>query len=154
MMNDQRDRWPSMRRGLSGRCPHCGEGHLFKGFLKVVTRIATSAASIFIIIGRTTCPPYIVIFVVGHIVVGGMLSAETQYDWPIWLHVMLGRLLTVVLSLGMLQPVKGVIVALQWAIRMHGFDRHQNADDHSALPRILRRGHDCVRWIAPGTPWY
>jgi hypothetical protein len=42
-------------------------------------------------------------------------------------------LLTVALSLAMLQPVKGVIVALQWANRMHGFNHHPDGDDHSAL---------------------
>jgi uncharacterized protein (DUF983 family) len=132
MMNDQRDRWLSMRRGLAGRCPHCGEGHLFKGFLKVAPHCDVCGEH-FHHHRADDLPAYIVIFVVGHIVVGGMLSAETHYDWPVWLHVMLWPLLTVVLSLGMLQPVKGVIVALQWANRMHGFNHHQDGDDHAAL---------------------
>src|SRR3954454_12241977 len=120
LMNDHRDRWLSMRRGLAGRCPHCGEGRLFKSFLKVAPHCDVCGEH-FHHHRADDLPAYIVIFVVGHIVVGGMLSAETHYEWPVWLHVVLWPLLTVVLSLAMLQPVKGVIVALQWANRMHGF---------------------------------
>ena len=66
-------------------------------------------------------PAYIVMSIVGHIVVGGVLWAEFRYMWPMWLHLSIWLPLTVILTLGLLPPVKGFIVALQWALRMHGF---------------------------------
>jgi uncharacterized protein (DUF983 family) len=66
-------------------------------------------------------PPYLVIFVVAHIVGYGILVAETDYEMPIWLHLAIWPALTLVLALALLQPVKGAVVGLQYALGMHGF---------------------------------
>ncbi|MCP8939868.1 DUF983 domain-containing protein [Alsobacter sp. SYSU M60028] len=132
MLNDTRDPWVAIRRGVAGRCPHCGEGRLFTSYLKVTPR-CEACGEHFHHHRADDLPAYIVIFVVGHIVVGGMLSAETHGDWPVWWHVVLWPLLTVVMSLGMLQPVKGIIVALQWANRMHGFGDGVEPGEPAAL---------------------
>ena len=67
-----------MKRGLLGRCPHCGEGRLFRAFLKVADHCAACGQD------STThraddLPAYLVIVIVGHIVVPVVLSVETNY---------------------------------------------------------------------------
>lgn len=127
-----RDVWLAMRRGALGRCPYCGEGRLFAGFLAVAPECERCGEA-FHHHRADDLPAYIVIAIVGHVVVGGMLSAETYAEWPVWWHVALWPTLTVVLSLAMIRPIKGAVVALQWALRMHGFSRHPDGDDMQAL---------------------
>jgi uncharacterized protein (DUF983 family) len=128
----RRDWITAMRRGAAGRCPHCGQGRLFQSFLKVADR-CEDCGTTFHHHRADDLPAYVVIFIMGHVVIGGMVSAETYGDWPIWWHVMLWPLLTLVGSLLLLQPVKGSIVGLQWALRMHGFGRQPDGDDAPAL---------------------
>ena len=59
--------------------------------------------------------------IVGHLIVGAVLWAEIVYSPPVWLHMVIWLPLTLVLSLLFLRPIKGVIVGVQWALRMHGF---------------------------------
>jgi uncharacterized protein (DUF983 family) len=67
-------------------------------------------------------PAYLVIVIVGHIVVPTILWIETDYAPPVPLQLAIYLPLTLVLSLLLLQPVKGAVVGVQWALRMHGFD--------------------------------
>jgi uncharacterized protein (DUF983 family) len=67
-------------------------------------------------------PAYLVIVIVGHLVVPTALIIETDYSPPVALQLAIYLPLTLVLSLLLLQPVKGAVVGLQWALRMHGFD--------------------------------
>jgi uncharacterized protein (DUF983 family) len=73
-------------------------------------------------------PAYLVIVVVGHIVVPAALWIETNYAPAVWLQLAIYLPLTFVLSLLLLQPVKGAVVGLQWALRMHGFDENAPSD--------------------------
>ncbi len=66
-------------------------------------------------------PPYFTILIVGHIIIGGLLLLEQSYAPPTWVHLSIWLPLTLVLSLWMLPRVKGGLVGLQWALRMHGF---------------------------------
>ncbi len=75
-------------------------------------------------------PAYLVIVIVGHIVVPTALFIETDYSPPVWLQLAIYLPLTLVLSLALLQPVKGAVVGVQWALRMRGFD--DNAPDDIA----------------------
>jgi uncharacterized protein (DUF983 family) len=109
-----------MKRGFRGRCPHCGQGKLFQKYLKTVDRCAICGEE-FHHHRADDLPAYVVIFLVGHLVVAGLMSAEQHSEWPIVVHAILWPALTVVLSLALIQPVKGAIVGLQWAMRMHGF---------------------------------
>jgi uncharacterized protein (DUF983 family) len=68
-------------------------------------------------------PAYVVIIIVGHIMVPLVLLVETHLAPPYWVHMALWPASVVALTLGLLQPVKGAIVALQWAMGMHGFDQ-------------------------------
>lgn len=110
----------TLARGARCRCPACGEGRLFRKYLKVADACPACGEALHHH-RADDMPAYIVMSIVGHIVVGGVLWAEFRYGWPVWLHLSLWLPLTVVLTLALLQPVKGFIVALQWALRMHGF---------------------------------
>ena len=116
----ERDWRQAVGRGLNGRCPCCGEGRLFRGFLKPVERCASCGEDLHHQ-RADDLPPYIVITIVGHVVVGGLLLAERLADWPMWLHMAIWPALTLLLALVLMQPVKGGVVGLQWALRMHGF---------------------------------
>lgn len=67
-------------------------------------------------------PPYFTILIVGHIVIPLMWVAEREWEWPIWLHMVIWLPMIAILSLWLLPHVKGAVVGLQWAMRMHGFD--------------------------------
>jgi len=118
----KRDLWSSLKRGFRGRCPRCGEGKLFRAFLKVDNRC--SVCGLDLTPHRADdLPAYLVIVIVGHIVVPTALMIETDYSPPVWLQLAIYLPLTVLMALALLQPVKGVVVGLQWALRMHGFDK-------------------------------
>jgi len=68
-------------------------------------------------------PAYIVIVIVGHILIPLVLLVETHIAPPFWMGMLLWPAAVVVLGLALLQPVKGAIVGLQWALAMHGFEQ-------------------------------
>lgn len=117
---DARSMWQSVRRGFMMRCPNCGEGKLFRAFLKVADTCPHCGEELFHH-EADDAPPYFTILIVGHIVVPLMLAIELDYMPPIWVHVAIWPALTVGLSLFLLPRVKGAVVGLQWAARMHGF---------------------------------
>ena len=118
---EQRNVWAALKRGLRGRCPRCGEGKLFRAFLKTADSCSVCGQD-FTPHRADDLPAYLVIVIVGHIVVPLALFIETNYAPPVALQLSIYMPLTLVCSLALLQPVKGAVVALQWALRMHGFD--------------------------------
>jgi uncharacterized protein (DUF983 family) len=117
----KRDVWTALKRGFRGRCPRCGEGKLFRAFLKVADHCPVCGLD-FTPHRADDLPAYLVIVIVGHIVVPMALWIETNYSPPVALQLAIYLPLTVVASLLLLQPVKGAVVGVQWALRMHGFD--------------------------------
>jgi uncharacterized protein (DUF983 family) len=111
----------AMTRGARGRCPHCGEGKLFRAFLKVADRCNNCSEELHHH-RADDFPAYLVIIIVGHIVVPLMLAVEIHYAPAYWISMTLWPALTGALSLALLQPVKGAVVGLQWAMGMHGFE--------------------------------
>ena len=126
VMAEKRDVWSAMKRGFRGRCPRCGEGKLFRAFLKVDDHCSVCGLD-FTPHRADDLPAYLVIVIVGHIVVPLALSIETNFSPPVWMQLATYLPLTLILSLALLQPVKGAVVGFQWALRMHGFD--ENAPD-------------------------
>jgi uncharacterized protein (DUF983 family) len=117
----KRDVWTSIKRGFRGRCPRCGEGKLFRAFLKVDNNCSVCGLD-FTPHRADDLPAYLVIVIVGHIVVPTALMIETNYAPPVALQLAIYLPFTFVASLLLLQPVKGAVVGMQWALRMHGFD--------------------------------
>ena len=112
--------WSAMKRGLLGRCPHCGEGKLFRAFVKPVDKCAVCGEELYHH-RADDLPAYLVIVLVGHVVVGGFMAVEMTTFWPMWLHLVVWLPLTIIMALALLQPIKGAVVGLQWALYMHGF---------------------------------
>jgi uncharacterized protein (DUF983 family) len=118
---EPRQLWAAIGKGTRCRCPHCGEGKLFRAYLKI--NDACPACGEQLHHHRADdLPPYIAIFIVGHLIVGAMLHLETST--PIHPHIYLLTMvpLALFLPLALLPSIKGAVVALQWAQRMHGFD--------------------------------
>ena len=120
---EKRDVWTALKRGFRGRCPRCGEGKLFRAYLKVANNCSVCGLD-FTPHRADDLPAYLVIVIVGHIVVPTALMIETDFSPPVWLQLSIYLPLTLMLSLLLLQPVKGAVVGLQWALRMHGFDEN------------------------------
>ena len=120
-IGEKRDLGSAMKRGFRGRCPRCGEGKLFRAFLKTANNCSACGLD-FTPHRADDLPAYLVI--VGHIMVPLALSVETHFSPPVWLQLATYLPLTLLLSLLLLQPVKGAVVGLQWALRMHGFDEN------------------------------
>jgi uncharacterized protein (DUF983 family) len=117
---------PDFVRGLLGRCPCCGKGRMFGAFLKVKDKCEVCGEELHHH-RADDFPAYIVILIVGHVLVPAVLSVETNFAPSYWVHLMLWLPLTLILALGLLQPVKGAIVALQWHMGMHGFEEAKRA---------------------------
>ena len=117
----KRDLWQAMARGLRCRCPSCGEGKIFRAFLKVADKCPACGENL-IHHRADDLPAYLVIVIVGHIIVPIALWIETNYAPSMLLQLAFYLPFTLVSSLLLLQPVKGAVVGLQWAFRMHGFD--------------------------------
>jgi uncharacterized protein (DUF983 family) len=113
--------WPAMLRGMKCRCPACGEGKMFRAYLKVADTCPNCGEELFHH-RADDAPPYLVIFILGHILVGIMLKLEMSMTVPPGFYLWTMIPLTIVGSLLMLPPTKGAVVGLQWAKRMHGFD--------------------------------
>jgi uncharacterized protein (DUF983 family) len=117
----KRDAWTAMKRGFRGRCPRCGEGKLFRAFLKTADNCSECGLD-FTPHRADDLPAYLVIVIVGHIVVPAALWIETNYAPAVAFQLSIYLPFTLIASLALLQPVKGSVVGLQWAFRMHGFD--------------------------------
>jgi uncharacterized protein (DUF983 family) len=126
-VGEKRDVWGSIKRGFRGRCPRCGQGKLFRAFLKVDNNCSACGLD-FTPHRADDLPAYLVIVIVGHIVVPMALMIETNYSPPVWMQLSAYLPFTFVASLALLQPVKGAVVGMQWALRMHGFDENAPAD--------------------------
>jgi uncharacterized protein (DUF983 family) len=115
-----RNVFEAMRRGFGGHCPACGRGRLFGRYLKVEHACTTCGTELHHH-RADDAPPYFTMLIVGHLIVGGVLSLERFVGPPYWVHLALWLPLTLVLSLWLLPMVKGALVGLQWGLGMHGF---------------------------------
>ena len=125
-------------RGLRNRCPVCGEGKVFAGYLRVVPECAVCGAPL----GRLRAddaPPYVVIFLVGHLLVPGVFWVERHYEPPMWLHMAIWLPLFAVLCTLLLRPVKGGVVG--WMTRL-GFMEHDQGTDGPSGPSDRTPGRD------------
>ena len=102
-----------LRTGLLARCPRCGEGPLFKGFLDVAPS-CTSCGLDYAKVDSGDGPAVFVILILGFIVVFLALWVELKYEPPTWVHLVLWVPLILVGVLGMLRPFKATLVALQY----------------------------------------
>lgn len=128
----QRDAGRAMANGARLKCPACGEGALFHGYLKVNPTCPACGEELFHH-RADDLPPYLAILVVGHLLVGIMLHMEMVWKIAPSTYLLWMVPLAVLLPMAMLPSTKGAVVGLQWAQRMHGFDRSTRPAD-PALP--------------------
>ena len=118
----------AMWRGLHSACPQCGRGHLFRKFLKVADTCDVCGEELHHH-RADDAPPYFTMFIVGHLVIPMVLVSERLWAPPLAVHFVVWTLVTLGLTFALLPAVKGAIVGLQWALRMHGFDYAARRED-------------------------
>jgi uncharacterized protein (DUF983 family) len=112
------DFWTALRRGWRGRCPRCGEGTLFGGFLKMRSHCPACGQALEPF-RADDAPAYFTIFAVGHIVVPLVLVVERWgSEPPLWFHAALWLPFSVLLALLLLPRIKGAVIATLWTHRI------------------------------------
>jgi len=99
--------------GLAGRCPRCGKGKMFSGFLRLKPACETCGLD-YSFVDAGDGPAVFVILIAGFIVVGAALVVETLYQPPFWLHAAMWLPLILITTLAPLRALKGVLIALQY----------------------------------------
>ena len=105
--------------GLAGRCPRCGQGKLFNGFLKVADRCSVCGLDLSKA-DSADGPAFFIMLLVPALIIPLAMWVEFSYVPPLWLHAVLWTPLIIGLSIALLRPLKGVMVALQF--------KHQASD--------------------------
>jgi uncharacterized protein (DUF983 family) len=106
------DKLPIML-GLRGRCPRCGRGRLFDGFLTLRPRCDRCGLD-YSFADSADGPAFFVMFLSGFIVAGAALVVEMVYAPPYWVHALLWAPLILLTTLLPLRPIKGLLIALQY----------------------------------------
>jgi uncharacterized protein (DUF983 family) len=114
--------------GLACRCPRCGKGKMFSGFLGLKPRCEACGLD-YSFIDAGDGPAVFVILFAGFVVVGAALVAEIRYAPPLWVHAVLWVPLILLTTLVPLRAMKGVLIALQY--------HHKAAEG-----RLQRRGEE------------
>ena len=111
---------PAVLRGLRLRCPNCGEGKLLQGYLKVKHSCETCGQELYH--NRADDgPAYLTILLVGHLLGFALHITYLQFRPDPLTLALIMSFVTVSTSLLLLPRMKGLVVAYQWAKRMHGF---------------------------------
>lgn len=101
--------------GLTCRCPRCGVGKLFAERLDLTVNQRCSACGLELgFVDPGDGPAVFAIMILGFLILGAALVVEFKLNPPLWLHVVLWTPVTLIVALGLLRPLKGVLVALQY----------------------------------------
>lgn len=111
----------TMWHGFRGLCPACGHGRMFRKYLKVADACPNCGEELHHQ-RADDFPAYLDIVIVGHVLVPILLAVETELAPPVWLSMTVWPLIALVMTLALLQPIKGAVVAMQWFLGMHGFE--------------------------------
>jgi uncharacterized protein (DUF983 family) len=102
-----------LKTGLAGKCPRCGRGRLFDGYLTVAKSCASCGLSYDFADGGDGAA-WFVMLIVGFLGVGSILGIEAAYRPAFWVHVLIAIPLLIVLPLVLLRPAKGILLCQQW----------------------------------------
>lgn len=103
----------ALSTGLKGRCPRCGRGRLFSGYLTVRPSCESCGLG-FGFADSGDGPAFFVMSFVGVVVVAAAMFVEFSYEPALWVHALLWLPFTLVLSLLLVRPSKGLLIALQY----------------------------------------
>jgi uncharacterized protein (DUF983 family) len=115
-------------RGLRGRCPRCGEGSLFRGFLALKPRCESCGLD-YGFADAGDGPAVFVILLGGFLVVFAALITEVMYRPPFWLHAVLWLPLILLVTLVPLRAIKGLLIDLQYHHRAQEGRLHFRNDE-------------------------
>ena len=110
----------AFRNGLLRRCPDCGKSSVFNGYIKVKHSCESCG------LDRhhqraDDAPPYFTMLIVLHFVISGLLTVQQTYNPATWIQLSIWLPVSLVAALWLLPRVKGALIGIQWARRMHGF---------------------------------
>ncbi len=102
-----------LKTGIAGKCPRCGRGRLFDGYLNLAKDCSSCGLSYEFADGGDGAAWFVMLFVcvVG---VGSILGVEVAYSPPFWGHALIAIPVLVILPLVLLRPMKGVLINQQW----------------------------------------
>lgn len=100
-------------RGLACKCPRCGEGPLFQGFLKPVSKCESCGLDL-TFAAETEGPAVFIILIVGFIIVGAAATVEALFHPPPFVHLLLWLPSVVILALALMRPLKATMIAIQY----------------------------------------
>jgi uncharacterized protein (DUF983 family) len=103
---------------LLGRCPRCGKGNLFQGYLRVLPACGSCALD-YSVFDPGDGPAVFVILIVGIIVAGGALILEAAVSPPYWVHAVVWVPAAVILSVALLRLAKSTLLVLQYKHQAH-----------------------------------
>ena len=124
-IHEDRSLGKSVRLGAMNKCPNCGEGQIFDGFLKVADTCSSCNEELHHH-RADDLPAYLNIFVTGHIVVGAMFAFMKLELFGMWANMWITIALALIMAFAVMRPLKGMVVGAQWALRMHGFGGHDD----------------------------
>ncbi|MCR5858739.1 DUF983 domain-containing protein [Mesorhizobium sp. J428] len=116
-MNGDQAHYPPVEpfgAGFRGRCPRCGEGQLFDGYISLKPRCTVCGLD-YDFADSADGPAVFVMLIIGFIVVGLALWLEVSYGPPLWVHFLLWVPLVLILCLPTLRWLKGIMIALQYS---------------------------------------
>ncbi len=142
MTDAARPLWPSILNGLACRCPRCGKGRLYRRYLRVVPQCPECGLELS---GHRAddLPAYIVVTIVGHILVVGLF----HFSVGAWNPAVLLALLVaaaIIVPVAILPSVKGAVVGLQYALRLHGFAVEEGEDAAEGVLDRRRGDHEDI----------
>ena len=107
--------------GLRCRCPRCGRGRLFKGFLAVAPKCEACGLDLSPH-DSGDGPAVFLVFILGALVVPLAIFTEVWFAPPQWVHMAVWTVVILVLALAMLRPAKGIFVAYHYKNLRHEYD--------------------------------
>ena len=116
-------------RGFRGRCPSCSEGRMFPELLKPMAHCQTCGQD-WTPQQADDFPAYVAIILTGHIMAPVIIYMVSETDFSMWTNLAIIICMALILIGLLLQPAKGAIIALQWWMGLHGFEKPPRpADD-------------------------
>jgi uncharacterized protein (DUF983 family) len=114
----------ALLRGLRGNCPRCGQARLFRRFLKPILSCPQCGQD-WSHQQADDFPAYVSIFATGHLMAPLIIALIQNANLSAPILMAITMPVAILLMIGLLQPAKGAIIALQWWLGMHGFDKER-----------------------------
>lgn len=111
-------------RGIRGKCPRCSQARLFRKWLRPVAR-CPSCAQDWSLQRADDFPPYVSIFLTGHLIAPLIIVLALEYTLPAATILAIILPVATIVMLSILQPAKGAIIAAQWWLGMVGFRKER-----------------------------